>query len=437
MADLSLNVNSLPTGTLFQSAGDKYLWDVYEQWLNDMVLAKDQMTADERAQYNQADALLTIKDADGFSVDSPMVVAYKQYRDAWFNANQNYKAAQSTAINSSDPAVQTQWKDIDEPRLRALVEQATSDWETKGNKAEVENARALKARLDARSPSTAWNEWSSALIRDIDLPTDPVSNMQYGPTGFSPADLFAQNWPTFRLSSDEIAQLAQSAPDELRKVSSEDTGASTITSLSFEFRSAALVRPWLSTAVFSARFWKFRDGTPPLSDGTASPQGSWPSYISGVVFARNIQITTQTAPKPQRLPWFTVSQGVLSAEVPPQATVVSEAFPQATVVCGTKETGARSVTKGILFKRDSLVGAARTPMPDKWTAVRGEQAINRLKDSIYCSPTPLSQPASASSNASPSETITTTTNNDVSILAFICRRLPQTPNPDPALNWGP
>jgi hypothetical protein len=25
----------------------------------------------------------------------------------------------------------------------------------------------------------------------------------------------------------------------------------------------------------------------------------------------------------------------------------------------------------------------------------------------------------------------------VSILAFICKRLPKCPNPDPALNWGP
>src|SRR5512133_560828 len=112
LADLSLNVNSLPSGTLFTGPGDTPLWRAYNQWLNDMVLAKDQMTENEKSQYDQATALLTVKDANGFLVDSPTVVEYKQYRDAWFSATQNYKNEQLTANSSSDPAVQAQWKDV-------------------------------------------------------------------------------------------------------------------------------------------------------------------------------------------------------------------------------------------------------------------------------------------------------------------------------------
>src|ERR1700757_5251870 len=145
-ADLSLNVNSLPTGTLFQATTETYLWKAYSQWLNDMVLAKDQMTDDERSQYDQANALLTVKDSNGFLVDSPMVVSYKQYRDAWFSANQNYLNEKSTAEASSDSTIEGEWKNVDEPRMRALVAQAMSDWQNKGYKADVENAQALKAR---------------------------------------------------------------------------------------------------------------------------------------------------------------------------------------------------------------------------------------------------------------------------------------------------
>src|SRR5262249_9444335 len=191
--------------------------------------------------------------------------------------------------------------------------------------------RALKARLDARSPSSAWNEWSSALIKDIDMPTDPVSNMSYAPTGFSPADIFAQDWPPFTLTKDEIAQLARSVPDELRNIVATGSGASTITSLSFQFRSVALIRPWLNTDVFKARFWKFRDGTPPLSDGGTSPQGSWPAYISAVVLARNIVITTQAAAKPQ--PWH-------PRAVPP-AMLRPPAVARATPVHKTEGIGAK------------------------------------------------------------------------------------------------
>jgi hypothetical protein len=450
LADLSLNVNSLPTGTLFQGVGDKYLWDAYEQWLSDMVLAKDQMTSEERAQYDQATALLTIKDSNGFSVDSPIVVAYKQYRDAWFAAEQNYKNDQITAINSSDPAVQSQWKDIDEPRLRALVEQATSDWEIKGDKAEVEAARALKARLDARSPSTGWDEWNSALIKDIDMPTDPVSNMSYAPTGFSPADLFAQDWPPFTLTKDEIAQLAQSAPDELRNIFATGSGASPITSLSFQFRSAALVRPWLSTDVFKARFWNFRDGTPPLSDGAASPQGSWPAYISAVVLARNIVVTTQNAPRPQYLHALAVSEAILSAET--RARVVRDHRTEATEPSSatirdhrTDPTRVGSETirpfSGGFASSGAMARRTMTPMFATATApqISKVSPFTRLVTATYRLPTQVFQPGTVSTGASSDESSTqpeaSTADSNVSILAFICRRLPHSPNPDPALTW--
>lgn len=434
LLDLSLIVNSLPTGTLFQGGADNYLWQGYDQWLKDMVLAKDQMTADERAQYDQAKALLTVKDANGFSVDSPIVVAYKQYRDAWFSAAQNYKNEQMTAISSSDPAVQTQWKDVDEPRLRALVEQANSDWENKGNKAGVENAQTMKAQLDARSPSNAWNEWRSAFDPILALLTDASSNMQFAPTVFSPSDIFAQIWPTFHLSGAEIMQLAQSAPDELQLFAGNN-GNSTIRSLSFEFCSAALVRPWLRTAVFSARFWKFREGTSPLSDGAASPQGSWPSYISAVVFARNIQITTISAPQPQPLPSLPpVDPATLREQIMLTRTGIQKS-PGTIVMPGTMHPF-RAALPGISAAPTDLqrnlgpvivehpVTPTLASVPPRTVQVQ-LSAVSRLASATY-------RATSGSSGSQP----TTTTDSNISILAFICSRLPQTPNPDTSLNWG-
>jgi len=446
MADFSLTLNSLPSGILFQGAGDNYLWNAYDDWLTNMVLARDQMTADERTQYDEANALLSVRDANGFLVDSPMVVAYKQYRDAWFGATQNYKNEQITASSSSDPAVQTQWKEVDEPRLRTLVDQASSDWENKGYKTEVENAQALKARLEARSPSSAWNEWRGALMNEIDMPTDPVSNMPFAPTLFSPADLFAADWLPFHLSSDEIKHLVWSAPDELRNMFYVGDGASAITSLSFEFRSAALVRPWLDTDVFKARFWKFRDDTPPLSDGAAVPQGSWPAYISAVVFARNIVMTTQSAPQPQYLQALTVSQAILSASAP--AAVIRDHRTEGTGSTSpvirdhrAQGTGPRWAAIRPFASRFAsgavIAGRPVTPTVAPAAAPRTGQllAVSRLTDATYTSCWLPPRAASGESSDSPPPPPTTTTTNDVSILAFICRTLPQTPNPDPSLTW--
>jgi hypothetical protein len=426
LADLSLNVNSLPSGTLFQAATDTHLWEAYSQWLNDMVLAHDQMTDEERAQYDQATALLTVKDPNGFLIDSPMVVSYKQYRDAWFTANQNYLNEKSTAEAASDATIQDQWKNVDEPRLRALVDQATSDWENKGYKADVENAQALKARLEARSPSSTWNAWRDAYNPDIDLLSDPVSNMQYAPTLFSPADLFNGDWPTFQLSNDEIKHLVWTAPDELRNLFYSGDPASTITSLSFQFRSAALVRTWFNTDVPKKRFWKFRDGTPSLSDGASPPQGSWPAYISAVIFARNIQVTSQGDPQPLHLQAFAVSEAILN---PATATALVKTAPPA-ASADTRMT----LVPGAIAKR-SMIAKAKASAPQK----QPTSAFEHLAAATYHMPIAVSHPIiwdPAPPPPSP-QPAPSTPDTDVSVLAFICRRLPQTPNPDPSLNWGP
>jgi hypothetical protein len=418
LADLSLNVNSLPSGTLFMGPGDNPLWRAYNEWLNDMVLAKDEMTADERSQYDRATALLTVKDTNGFSVDSPIVVKYKQYRDAWFSATQNYKNEQLTANSSSDSAVQTQWTNVREPQLRALVDQATSDWEKKGNKVEVENAQNLRARLAARSPSIAWAEWRSAMNPDIDLITDPVSNMQYAPTAFSPADVFAQDWPTFHLSKDEIAPLTQSAPEELRYIFASGGGASTITSLSFQFRSAALVRPWLYP-VWKAQFWKFREGTPQLSDGSTPPQGCWTAYISAVVFARNIVVTTQNAAQPQPLGAFVVSKEMLSLAMQTQAVTVHK-----NPLIATNASLQKSMVSPLMRLNTSIY---RKP-------IRDFDADSDVPSSSGHTPQPAPAPTPVPAPA-PAPTETSTSDNNISILAFICSYLPQSPNQDLTLNW--
>jgi hypothetical protein len=267
------------------------------------------------------------------------------------------------------------------------------------------------------------------------MPTDPVSNMSYAPTGFSPADIFAQDWPPFTLTKDEIAQLARSAPDELRNIVATGSGASTITSLSFQFRSVALVRPWLSTDVFKARFWKFRDGTPPLSDGATSPQGSWPAHISAVVLARNIVITTQAAPKPQPLQYFAVSPAMFRPAAVARATPVQETEGIGAKPAATPRSTRGLASPGMMTMRPMTpIVAAAPPVAPQIARV---SPVMRLIGSTYR--TRVYQPTGVSSSASPgkppSQPQTGTVNTDVSILAFICRRLPQTPNPDPSLTW--
>jgi hypothetical protein len=144
-------------------------------------------------------------------------------------------------------------------------------------------------------PGKIQLEWRKAFNPDLDLLTDAASNATYGSSGFAPSNLFMQPWTTFTLSSDEIHGLAAKAPSEVQALFGK-TGASKVASISFEFCSAAVVRPWFNSAIFSSRFWKFSDGQSDLSDGNVPPNGAWPAYVVAVVFARNIKVTDAAPP---------------------------------------------------------------------------------------------------------------------------------------------
>jgi hypothetical protein len=209
-----------------------------------------------------------------------------------------------------------------------------------------------------------------------------------------------------------------------------------VTSLSFEFRSVALVRSWLRSAVFGARFWKFPDGMPPVSDGATPPQGSWPCYAVAVVFARNIQVTMQAAPQqPQRLSTLppVALNSVVLRQPPLQKPLRLEERPP---TVATRLTPVRPMIMAQPVRGVAQVAQPVTPTSVAPVATRPVQIspVLRLSDATYRT-LPITKLSGAPSTPPTPQQTTGAPNNNISILAFICRRLPKTPDPDPALKW--
>lgn len=436
LLEFSRAVSQCPTGVIFQGDSDQYLWERYDNWLNAMNLAKDELSPDQDATYTQAKGLLTTQDPNGLVVDTPALSNYKQWRDKYIAAEQAYKSAQTTALMSQDPAAKTQWQNIDEPRLRAAVAAAMADWETKGTKTAIEAAQAKVATSEARMPSKVWTEWRTAYNPDIDHFTDPTTNESCGPSGFAPANLCEQQWPTLTLTTDEIRGLAARASKELQTIFGE-TGASEISSISFEFCSAAVVRPWLRSATFDARFWKLGDGGSDLSDGGDPPKGAWPAYVTAVVFARNIKVTTASAPQSPPVPIRTIPAVALRPEVlrtlpapPPAPAVHPQVMMMARPMVAAPAAPKVLASGSPIVQRAILVNRASPPPPQPVTvnpALRLNTAMYRIS--------PASEGPVAAQPAPPQAAPAPHPDDQVSVLAFICRPLPKVPNPDPALSW--
>jgi hypothetical protein len=452
-SDFCRFANALPTGVVFQPALDTLLWDLYKSIFTNAQLAQSGLTAQQTADLQAADAYLYAQASDGTGSPSPQLVAYNQYQQAYLQAQQDYKSQQLTALASTDPNVQSQWQNTTEPQLRAAVQTAETNWEQQGFKAQVEQALTVEQNSAALSPTLLWQTWSGLLNSDLDVLTDPASNATFAPTALAPSDILAQtSWPTFTLSSPEIAQLVSQAPAELSNVLNTAAGASKIQSLSFEFCSVALVRPWFSPAVFNAHFWRFSDPSMQLSDGGNPPQGQWPAYVTGLVLARNIVeqdvAAAATPPQPQAVhafPPIALRASFVLPQPRPRFIPVTPVRPIAVNPVIAQQNRQLAINR-LNASSFSAVAMAR-PTLQAAPVLRPQPVVARPASSFFLHNTAAvgigpgrftavgaPAPAPASPAATPPPPAPT---NDpgISILAFICKPLPKCPDPDPTLTW--
>ena len=424
--EFCLLVDTVPPGVLYTAESGTPFSAEYGKVLRDAQTAQSTLTAAETAALQQALAFLYVKQPDGTQGDSPALIAYCQYQQAYFTALQDYTSQKSTAMASTDPAVQAQWENVDEPRLRAAVQAAQDAWDTKGDRAQVEAAQAVQEECAAKSPVLQWQAWSEAFNPALDELTAPDGGT-FTLAAYSPFDVLAHGgWPTFTLSGPEIQQLAAQAPAELKNIFQPDPGAPTVSSLSFEFCAATLNRNWCNPGVFSARFWRFSDPTELLSDGATPPRGECPAYITGLVFARNIVVTDApaggVAPPPRPLPIFPpilLRPPIVPVKPPPDPLPKPMPEPRPEPI-----TGPRPEPLAVTVARPAAL-----PVLSPVTVGRLNTGTFKMLpiDPVLSPPAPSGGEPSPSPGQPPS--------GDVSILAFICTQLPRCPDADPTLTW--
>ena len=286
--DFARTVNFLPID-MVATATDRMLWDVYRD-----VLSRAEVGA-ARADSGGPAAADVLYEAgpDGTRVESEALKRYRQYRDSWIMAREDYAAHKLTGELSQDPAERQHWTEVDEPALRAAMDAAASAWETLGGRAAIEAALQARRQAALRDPGLRWAEWTQAFNPDIDMITETGGN-QYAPTGFSPRNFADQDWLTFDLSASEMRTLVDEAPEALKRVLDDDGGTG-IESMSFEYRSVAMVRAWFRPEALTSGIWRSSDPDLQLSDGGDPPTGVCPAYVSACVFVRNIEVIEQAA----------------------------------------------------------------------------------------------------------------------------------------------
>lgn len=444
LSEFSRAVNSCPSGPIFEMSSSTFLWDLYGELLASATIARNDLPGDDSAEYQQALELTQRRDEQGLVNDSTEMQAYRQYRDAFIRTTEDYKAQELTAVSSDDPAVKATWTNTEEPRMRALTDRAEGEWRSKGYREPIEHALQVLKAHSSRLPLTSWNQWKARFDPLLDQQTD-ATTIQFAPTPFAPQGIFPRNdWMTFHLSRSEIESFAQQAPQELKEILGGEPETSPVESLSFEYRSVTLSRAWFQSELFDARFWRLPDESIVISDGEG--KGSWPAYVTALVFARNLNVTLRirgpiSIPHPSAGPLLRATGGRLPIRF--GAPWPQTAFPPAGSALGKSRSGEVPIRMENAMSAASAIARSRVspPIPGSSPAAPAVIASKpMLRPALLREvfrPLPTAPNEHTQSDSPPTDVAAEPggAHDEIHILAFICKRIPMCPNPDPRFTW--
>ncbi len=300
LAEFSELVNRIPTAPVWNPQPTLHLWDVYGEVLR-AELAQDDMSPQERSDYEGAQAYLFDAAAGGGHEPSAALRDYRVARQAWLQASIDYRQAEAAGVTAADPAVRAQWQDIEEPKLRQARDDAATAWNVNGHKIEVDEALRKLTELGAKSPRAVWDRHRDTFNPNLpdQFNTSP-NGIRFAPTFFAPGDVLDSPWPRVQLDHEQLVGLVSDAAEALTDVLGGEV-RDDLQSVSFDYCVVSISRPWLDPAMelFGSRGWRFAPSTPALTDGADPPAGRCPAFVETAALIRNIETVFTPASEPE------------------------------------------------------------------------------------------------------------------------------------------
>ncbi|MCZ2258593.1 peptidoglycan-binding domain-containing protein [Sporosarcina sp. G11-34] len=473
-ADFSRMVNQIPAdGASVFSPSGMFLWNEMKNVLINAEFATSILSQEEEKQLAEAKDFLTVEGVDITGkksiIPSEATQIYIDYKIAYEEANDMYMSEKITVENTTGveaEKLQEVWKEWREKELRDLRDQAMFNWVNFGYKNKVEASQKIRNILEVKKYSVLYRDEYLNDINIAELADTDAQGIPFCVTDFNPRDAFDkdQPWIYVPLLRKEIDSLIQQAPDSLKGVFTADQENDDIQSLSLEYKYIGIKRSWFRPEFFQSRYWKMSDESI-VSDGESPAQGRIPAYITGMLAVRNITVTKKKKTGEQKnsvLPILNIATL--------QNNAVIKAIPEYRLAInpGTM-TFMQSVKPPVVdvdnrLKNNADLLQTRTGELEQKPAIRSIEMPNPKLQAVFKPP----ETAKLISNlhiykaeeliftqniksmgigsliepidrivATP-ETVTETYDFDgVAILAFVCRRVPLSPNPDPTKFTSP
>lgn len=421
-------VNQVPNDNIIFSTPDTGpLWKIFETIINsNSITARMELSEEEKKKLAEAQQFCQ----ENYS-------NYRSYKNAADQCHLDYNEAKCSldfASGEEKMKLQAEWDSFREKSLKERIQIAENDLEVLGKKAAVTEALNTIQNLETKKGIDQLKEEIQIKLGTL-FPKGDASRAgtEYYYTDFSPLGSFDENspaWSQLVLYSSEIESLCENAPPTLRDLFAGETPIDNLESISFEYAIVSVVREWFSEAFLCSGNWKFALDTDTLvSDGNVPAKGLIPAYLNKIVCIRKLSYKQKIAtPEPRQFALPIISRLAVqdfnlkkrTAENPTPVTETQPAGkPQMMRVANLD--GLQLHTKPAVATR-----AENTARLLKWRHqnIAGFKAV-RTKDT---SPPPPPPPEPS--------TIREHSFEGIKFIAFECKRLLRSPNPDPNLVWN-
>ena len=469
-ADFARLLNIVPSdGPAFIGDASRLLWQRLVQVLEEARFPASGLSAQEEQTLAKAIEFLTdtvvLSDGSAIAVNSAALNRYYEFKTLRDQAEMAYLDEKISVEMSTGPegeALQRRWKEFRERQLLDVLQVADDNWNNLGFRQQVQAAQRTRADLEPKRDLSAYRSNYLADIALSQLADINAVGLETCVTFFSPLDAFEPGtaWNSVTLTRAEMAALIAEAPANLRQTFGGAESSGDFESVSLELNNVAVIRPWFRQDFFASRTWDV-PAAQRVSDGGTPRQGEIPAYITSMLVARNVVVrrrrTQAPPPTPVVLPILSavalqslkLERASPAARAGAGAAVPVSSSPVIRKAASVQLLGAKAASVGVTSMAAARPLAAnvalrptldaRAPTAASGASVTRVALARELTEARYVGTTirsPAPPKAPPPPEPAPADVVEERYSFDgVTVLAWVCKRVPRCPDPDPALTW--
>ncbi len=286
---------------MFQDKDGLLLWDQFQKIISNSITANMILSAEDQAK---------LKNAKTFLEDN--YANYHKFKKIYLQTKMNYvdaKISMESSTGEEKEKLENEWNDGLKAILEESIQSAENDLKVLGKRTEIEQKLQTISAIETKK---GIGNLKAEISSELDLFQKSNDQIEYFPTLYAPNNIFEKKseWSSIMLYSSEITSLCENAKPELKKSYTGNDSGDNIEYLSFEYAVVSIVRPWFFEDFLNSTSFKLNgilEG--PINDGKIPANGMIPSYINKFICIKKIEYKLKkdtTVPKAFTLPIISV-----------------------------------------------------------------------------------------------------------------------------------